>query len=193
MSITENWKNYDMKVEIKKDPKVRKSIIQYYHFQGVPNMKIAFVYGGQGSQKVGMGKDLYEGFSYIYEFYESIELDIPLKKLSFFGDLKSISKTRHAQLIILIFQLAVTKILEKNKIRPDTVLGLSLGEYSALYAAGVLNIKDVIGIIDKRSKLMEEIEKRLILKCWLFLQMIQTWSIKSVNQYLKRIKLKFLI
>lgn len=124
-------------------------------------MKTAFIYGGQGSQKVGMGKELYEKFNYIQEFYDSIKLDFPLKELSFSGDLETISKTRYTQPILLAFQLAVTKILEKNSIKPDVVLGLSLGEYSALYATRVLEEKDAVKIINKRSKLMEEVEKKV--------------------------------
>lgn len=124
-------------------------------------MKIAFIYGGQGSQVEGMGKDLYLNYPFIKEFYDSIELDFPLKELSFEGDLATISKTQYTQAIILAFQIAVTKILESYGIKADIVLGLSLGEYSALYTAEVLEEEDLFQIIQYRGAEMSNASKGL--------------------------------
>lgn len=119
-------------------------------------MKIAFVYGGQGSQVEGMGYDLYIEYPFIKEFYNSIKINFPLKELSFNGDLDTISKTEYTQPIMLAFQIAVTKVLEFHGIKPDIVLGLSLGEYSGLYAAEVLKEGELIKTIQYRSREMKK-------------------------------------
>lgn len=124
-------------------------------------MKIAFIYGGQGSQVEGMGKDLYLKYPFVKQFYDSLELDFPLKELSFQGDLETISKTQYTQPILLAFQIAVTKVLEFHGIRPDIVLGLSLGEYSGLYASGVLEEEDLFQIIQYRSNEMSKASEKL--------------------------------
>lgn len=124
-------------------------------------MKISFIYGGQGSQVEGMGYDLYLEYPFIKKFYDSIELDFPLKELSFYGDLDTISKTEYTQPIMLAFQMAVTKVLEFHGIKPDMVLGLSLGEYAGLYAAGVLKEDELLRIIQYRSKEMSKAAEKL--------------------------------
>lgn len=124
-------------------------------------MKVAFIYGGQGSQVEEMGKDLYEEYNFIKSFYDSIEPDFPLKDLSFRGDLETISKTRYTQPILLAFQMAVTKVLKHYGIKPDIAFGLSLGEYSALHAAGVLGEEDLFQIIQYRAKEMDRASKGL--------------------------------
>ena len=124
-------------------------------------MKIAFIYGGQGSQVEGMGQDLYIEYPFIKEYYDSIDLDFPLKKLSFEGDLDTISKTEYTQPIMLAFQIAITKILESYGLKPDIALGLSLGEYSALYAVEVLDEYELLEVIQYRSKEMSKASKGL--------------------------------
>lgn len=117
-------------------------------------MKIGFVYGGQGSQVHAMGKDLYLEYSFIKDFYDSLEGDFSIKDMSFHGDIETISKTQYTQPILLAFQIAMTKVLDHHGINPDIVMGLSLGEYGALYGSGVLDEKDAIDIIQFRSKEM---------------------------------------
>ena len=124
-------------------------------------MKIAFIYGGQGSQVEGMGYDLYIKHPFIKTFYDSIEADFPLKELSFHGGLDTISKTEYTQPIMLAFQIATTKVLKSYGIKPDIVLGLSLGEYSGLYAAGVLKEEELIKIIQYRGREMSRAAKGL--------------------------------
>lgn len=129
-------------------------------------MKIGFIYGGQGSQVKGMGYDLYLEYPFIKDFYNSIKLDFPLKDLSFHGDLKTISRTEYTQPIMLAFQLAVTKVLDFYNIRPDFLLGLSLGEYSCLYTANVVGEEDLFRIIQYRARAMgkasEEINSKML-------------------------------
>ncbi len=118
-------------------------------------MKLGFLYGGQGSQKEGMGKDLYENYTDIKEFYNNINLDFDIKEYSFNKDLESISRTKYTQPIMVAFQVAVTKVLKDIGINPDFTAGLSIGEYSALVASSVLKPQDAVSIAGKRAKAME--------------------------------------
>lgn len=122
-------------------------------------MKIAFLYGGQGSQVEGMGLDFYEKDPVVREFYDSLDFDFDLKSLSFHGSLEEISKTKITQGVLLAHQIAVTDFLKENGISPTISLGLSLGEYGALYGAGKISRKKVMEIIKFRSKEMAEREK----------------------------------
>lgn len=124
-------------------------------------MKVAFLYGGQGSQQVGMGKDLYDSYEEIKSYYDSIDLDIALREISFTGDEETITKTDITQPLMIAFQIAVTKLLEKNNIRPDYVAGLSIGEYSALYASKVLDEKDTLDIARFRGIEMDSIGNKI--------------------------------
>ena len=124
-------------------------------------MKIAFIYGGQGSQVEGMGKDLYESYPYVQDFYEAIKLDFPLKELAFQGDLETISKTEYTQGILLAFQIAATKVLAEHGIGADIAMGLSLGEYAALYAADSLDETTLLNIIEFRSREMAKAAQAL--------------------------------
>ncbi len=114
-------------------------------------MKICFLYGGQGSQKTGMGKDLYENYPVFKEFYDSLSTDFDLKDYSFNQSDEEISKTQYTQPLMVAFQIGVTKILKDKGINPDIVGGLSIGEYSALYTSGVITDKDAILIAEKRG------------------------------------------
>lgn len=122
-------------------------------------MKIAFLYGGQGSQIPAMGKDLYLSYLEIRNFYDSIELDFPLKEYSFEGELGLISQTEWTQPIMVAFQIAITKILRDKGIVPDIVLGLSLGEYGALYGAEVIDSKTILELVRYRGLKMAEASK----------------------------------
>ena len=124
-------------------------------------MKIAFIYGGQGSQVEGMGRDLYESYPFVQDFYDSIQLDFPLKELAFQGDLETISKTEYTQGILLAFQIAATKVLAEYGIRPNIAMGLSLGEYAALYAADSLDDTTLLKIIEFRSRQMAKAAQAL--------------------------------
>ena len=74
-------------------------------------MKIGFLYGGQGSQEMGMGKDLYEEYDFIKKFYDGINLDFDLKDYSFNEDLETISITEYTQPIMIAFQSSITRVL----------------------------------------------------------------------------------
>ena len=115
-------------------------------------MKTAFLFAGQGSQHVGMGKDLYEEFPEFKEIFDCLPEN--LKEIAFNGPSEELVKTENTQPIMLAFALGVFKVLEKNGIRPDMAAGLSLGEYSALASAGVFDPKTAIELISFRGKEM---------------------------------------
>ena len=101
--------------------------------------KIGFVYAGQGSQVVGMGKSFYDNYQIAKDIFDNIDLDIDVKKLCFEGPIEELSKTSNTQPCMVTVAVIATKLLKENGIVPDFVAGLSLGEYSALNAAGVLD------------------------------------------------------
>ena len=118
--------------------------------------KIAFLFPGQGSQFVGMGKDLYDRFSIAKNIYDRAEavLGMEVKKLSFDGPEEELRKTYITQPAILVNSLAVFEILKNKGIKPELGAGHSLGEYSALYAAEALDFESVLKIVKKRGELM---------------------------------------
>ena len=124
-------------------------------------MKLAFVYAGQGSQKVGMGKDFYQEFPQFAEIFNHAPVDFDLKKLCFEGPEEQLSQTRYTQPCMAAFAVGVTDLLYQEGIRPQAAAGLSLGEYSALYAAGVFSRGTVISTVALRGKAMEEAARGL--------------------------------
>lgn len=119
-------------------------------------MKIGFLYAGQGSQHVGMGKDLYDAYPEFQETFDNLKLDFDVKKCCFEGPIEQLGQTRYTQPCMVAFAVGVTKILAARGIKPELAAGLSLGEYSALYAAGVFEENQVIDLVAYRGKAMEE-------------------------------------
>ncbi|MFQ6793535.1 ACP S-malonyltransferase [Thomasclavelia sp.] len=121
--------------------------------------KIGFVYAGQGSQVVGMGKSFYDNYQVAKDVFDQIDLDIDVKKLCFEGPIEELSKTSNTQPCMVAVAVVATKLLKENGITPDYVAGLSLGEYSALNAAGVLDDQTAINLVRFRGQAMEEAAK----------------------------------
>ncbi len=119
-------------------------------------MKLAFVYAGQGSQKVGMGQDFYEEYPLFRRAMDSDRAGFDLKELCFQGPEEKLSQTRYTQPCMVAFAVGVTDLLAEEGIRPEAAAGLSLGEYSALYAAGVFSRDDAIATVALRGRAMEE-------------------------------------
>ena len=121
--------------------------------------KRAFLYAGQGAQVKGMGKDLYEAFSVFQKAYDEAELDFDLKQLSFIDPEEKLNETRFTQPALVAFATGMTALLREKGILPDYCLGLSLGEYSALEAAGVFSAKTAVELVAYRGRKMEEASK----------------------------------
>ena len=119
--------------------------------------KIAFIYPGQGAQKIGMGKDFYENSEvarYIYDTAtEALQLD--MRKLCFEENAK-LDRTEYTQAALVATCLAMARVLESKGIRPDVTAGLSLGEYCAVAMAGGINDQDAIMAVRQRGILMQE-------------------------------------
>ena len=98
-------------------------------------MKLAFLYAGQGSQHVGMGRDLYENYPAFRAVLDAAPVDFDLKQLCFEGPEEQLNDTRYTQPCMVAFAAGVTAVLKEEGITPAYTAGLSLGEYSALHWA----------------------------------------------------------
>ena len=127
-------------------------------------MKIAFLYAGQGSQKVGMGKDIYEANETFRQVVDSAKLDFDVKNLMFEGPMDKLSQTRYTQPAMAVFAAGITSVLKENGIMPDYAAGLSLGEYSALNCAGVFDNDTLINLVAFRGKVMEDAARGIACK-----------------------------
>ncbi len=121
-------------------------------------MECGMLFPGQASQYVGMGKDYYDACEVARETYDSANkiLGFDIKGLSFEGNLDELTKTHNAQPAILVHSVAVCRALAKRGFTPKIVAGHSLGEFSALVAAGFFDYGDALLIVRKRGELMYE-------------------------------------
>ncbi len=120
---------------------------------------IAFIFPGQGSQAVGMGKDLYDNFSASREVYEEADdaLQFSLSEMCFGGTVEDLALTANTQPAILTTSIAAFRALETEGFPPpDYVAGHSLGEYSALVTAGAMSFSDAVRTVRKRGSYMQE-------------------------------------
>lgn len=122
-------------------------------------MRLGFLYAGQGSQHPGMGADLYETYPQFRAVLDGADLDFDVKEVSFQDSQGVLNETRYTQPCMVAFAVGVTQILNHEGIRPDYVAGLSLGEYSALQAAGVFTPQQAISLVAFRGKVMAEAAK----------------------------------
>ena len=123
-------------------------------------MKIAFLFPGQGSQKTGMGKDLYDSFQEYKEIYDKVEelTGIDVKKITFNDEEEQkLNQTRYTQICILTMSLAILELLKKEGIKAQESAGLSLGEYTALIYSGKLTFEEGVKAIKMRGQIMEEL------------------------------------
>lgn len=121
--------------------------------------KIAFVFPGQGSQYVGMGKELYENNEVAKKYFDEIfdKIDFDLKKVMFEGPEEELKQTKNTQPAIVTMSLVLEKLLREKGIKPDFVAGHSVGEYAAIGSAGFLSLEDTIRLTVARGKAMNEV------------------------------------
>ena len=122
-------------------------------------MKIGYVFPGQGTQTVGMGKDIYEKYEEAKNVYKIIDntLNENIEKLTFEMSQDELNKTENTQIAIYAMSMAILEILNSKGIKPSALAGLSLGEYSALTTAGVISLEDGAKIVRTRGKLMQNL------------------------------------
>lgn len=119
--------------------------------------RTAFLFAGQGAQTVGMARDLYDHYPCVRETFDQAGelLGYDIRSL-IDHDQDKLHQTRYTQPAILTTSIAIYRILQAKGIKPDIVAGLSLGEYSALVAAGALDFETALKLVAKRGQLMEE-------------------------------------
>ncbi len=129
-------------------------------------VEVAYIFPGQGAQFAGMGKDLYDKFPAAKEVFDKANsiLKIDIKKLCFEGPQEELSTTANSQPAILTASIAALRVYESSSLAsqftPKFSLGLSLGEYTSLVAAGAISFEDALVLVRKRGEFMEEASRK---------------------------------
>ena len=121
--------------------------------------KFSFLFPGQGAQEPGMLKDICEAFPIARKILDKISeiTGVDMPKLMWESDASVLSRSDNSQLAITAASVATMKVLEEKGVVPASAMGFSLGEFPALYAAGVLSFEDVIKVVQKRGQIMQAV------------------------------------
>ena len=124
----------------------------------IPLAKTAFVFPGQGSQKVGMGKDFYDQYACAKRVFEEADeaLGFSITRMCFEGPEENLRLTKYTQPAILTCSVAALVVMREYGLECEIAGGHSLGEYSALVAAGVMSLQDAVVAVHKRGEFMQE-------------------------------------
>ncbi len=117
----------------------------------------SFIFPGQGSQSVGMGKDIYDQFESVKEIYQQANkiLSFDIADISFNGPEETLNQTQYTQPALYVQSYAMAVLLQKHNVSPDLVAGHSLGEYTALAVANVVSFETGLNLVKKRGELMQ--------------------------------------